>query len=120
MRIAVSARGSDLTSDVDPRFGRAAYFIIFDTEEESFSVISNGDNADATQGAGVQAAQQVARQAVDIVVSGNMGPKAFETLHAAGVKMVAWSDGTVADAIEMVRSGEYHTLDSANTRGHWQ
>ena len=120
MRIAISAQGPDLTSPVDPRFGRASHFIVYDTDSASFEVLSNTGNAAAAQGAGIQAAQMVADKSVDLVVSGNMGPKAYEALKVAGVKMVAWSDGTVNEAIEMIQGGKYEVLDSANVGGHWQ
>ena len=120
MKIAVSAKGPDLSSHVDPRFGRAAYFIIYDTAGNAFEVLRNAENVAAAQGAGIQTAQLVANQSVDVVVSGNMGPKAFEALRAAGVRIVAWDRGTVAEAVELVRGGNFQTLDSANVQGHWR
>lgn len=120
MRIAISAQGKDLSSPVDPRFGRATSFVIYDTDKKSFEVISNENNAAAPQGAGIQAAQLVADRSVDMVVSGNMGPKAFSALQAAGVRMVAWSDGTVGEAVELIKSGKYELLDGANVGGHWK
>jgi predicted Fe-Mo cluster-binding NifX family protein len=120
MKIAVSAQGPDLNSLVDPRFGRAAHFIIYDTSSKTFDSLDNSRNAGASQGAGIQAAQWIAQRSVDVVVSGNMGPKAFEALREAGVQMVSWDSGTVAEAIELVRKGELQPLDAANARGHWR
>jgi len=120
MKIAVSSQGPELSSLVDPRFGRAAYFIIYDTGDKSYESLDNSRNVTAAQGAGIQAAQLVAQQAVDVVVSGNMGPKAFEVLEAAGIRMVSYENGTVADAIELVDKDELQTLNSANARGHWK
>jgi len=119
MKIAVSAEGPDVSSPVDPRFGRAAYFIIYDLDQNTFESLPNADNAGATQGAGIQAAQLVARHSVDLVVSGNMGPKAFEALRAAGIKIVAWNEGTVAEAVELIRSGRFQSLDGASVKSHW-
>jgi predicted Fe-Mo cluster-binding NifX family protein len=120
MKIAVTSQGPELSSMVDPRFGRAACFIIYDTADKSFEALDNSQNAGAAQGAGVQAAQWVAQYAVDVVVSGNMGPKAFEVLKSAGIRIVSYENGTVAEAIELVDKGELQTLDAANTRGHWK
>lgn len=120
MKIAISAQGPDLNSLVDPRFGRAAHFVIYDTSTKTIDSLNNSENAGAAQGAGIQAAQRIAQRSVDIVVSGNMGPKAFEALRAAGIQMVSWSSGTVAEAIELVRKGELRSLDAANARGHWR
>jgi len=119
MKIAVSAKGNELSSQVDPRFGRAAYFIIYNTDDESFEAISN-ESAAATQGAGIQAAQAVANKNVDWVMSGNFGPKAFTALKAANMKIASWSDGTVEEAIKLLINGELQEVTKANVQGHWQ
>ncbi len=119
MRIAVSSQGTELTSAVDPRFGRAQYFLVFDTSDESLTVVDNDQNLGAAQGAGIQAAENVARQKVEIVVAGNFGPKAFRALRAAGVKAAQWAGGSVAEAIEQVRSDQLKISDQASVEGHW-
>jgi predicted Fe-Mo cluster-binding NifX family protein len=119
MRIAVSSQGTDLTSNVDPRFGRASYFLVYDTSDDSFEVVNNDQNVNASQGAGVQAAENVAGKNVDIVVAGNFGPKAFRALNAAGIKLALWADGTVSQAIELARNNKLKLADNANVEGHW-
>ena len=119
MKIAVTSQGTDITSSVDPRFGRAAYFLVFDTGDESFKVVSNDQNVNAVQGAGVQAAENVAKEKVDIVVAGNFGPKAFRVLEAAGIKAALYSEGTVSEAIELARNNKLKVCDKANVEGHW-
>jgi len=119
MKIAVSSQGEELTSQVDPRFGRAQYFIIYDTETGDFAAVSNEQNLNAAQGAGVQAAQNVAQHQVDLVISGNLGPKAYATLSAAGVKTALWSEGTVAEAVELAKNDKLKVSDGANVQGHW-
>jgi predicted Fe-Mo cluster-binding NifX family protein len=119
MKIAISAKGSDLSSAIDPRFGRAQYFIIFDTDNDEFEVVPNKNNAEAAQGAGIQAAETVVRKKVDIIVSGNLGPKAFDVLSEAGIKAVLWSEGTVSQAIGQIRNGELHPIEKPNVNGHW-
>lgn len=119
MRIAISSEGADLTSRVDPRFGRAKYFIIYDTETKEMEVVGNEQNFQAAQGAGIQSAQNVARQNVQMVISGNLGPKAYMTLSAAGIKAALWANGTVSQAIALAESGELKPTDGANVQGHW-
>ena len=119
MRIAVSSQGTELSSNVDPRFGRAPYFIIFDTGDNSFEVVSNEQNLNATQGAGIQAAQHVVKKNVDMIVAGNLGPKAFGILSAAGIKAALWAEGTVAQAIELAGNNKLKVCDSASVEGHW-
>ncbi len=119
MKIAISSQGQELTSNVDSRFGRAPYFIIYDTESEKTDVVANEQNINARQGAGIQAARNVAAAHPDIVVAGNIGPKAFQVLSAAKIKAVLWADGTVSQAIELVRNNKLKATDGANVEGHW-
>ena len=119
MKIAISSQGKDMTSQVDQRFGRARYFIIYDTESGKAEAIDNEQNLNAAQGAGIQAAQNVARHNVAVVISGNLGPKAFGTLSAAGIKAALWADGTVAEAVSLYESGAIKATDGANVQGHW-
>jgi predicted Fe-Mo cluster-binding NifX family protein len=119
MRIAVASQGEEMTSAVDPRFGRAACFLVFDTSDESLEVIPNSESVSAAQGAGVQTAEGIAKANVDIVVAGNFGPKAFRLLEAAGIKAALWADGTVAEAIELARNDQLKMCDGANVEGHW-
>ena len=119
MKIAVSSQGKDLSSQVDPRFGRAPYFIIYDTDRESFDVIENTQNLNAVQGAGIQSAQNISRANVDLVISGNIGPKAFAALSATGIKTALWAEGTVAQALELAKNNELEINKNANVNGHW-
>jgi len=119
MRIAISSQGKDLSSKVDRRFGRTSYFRIFDTDDESFEVVNNDQNVNAAQGAGVQAAENIVRKNVDIVVAGNFGPKAFQVLEAAGIKAALWANGTVSEAIKLARNNKLELCDKANVEGHW-
>ena len=119
MIIAISSQGKELTSMVDPRFGRAQYFIVYDTSDDSFEVVANDQNVQAMQGAGVQAAENVAGRKVNMVISGNLGPRAFMALNAAGIKTATWSEGTVAEAIELAKADKLKLSDGANVEGHW-
>ncbi len=119
MRIAVTSVGTDLSSKVDPRFGRASRFLIFDTDSDTVEILDNTQNVNAAQGAGIQAAENIACKNVDVVVSGNFGPNAFRALNAAGIKAATWSEGTVSEAIELVRNNKLKLSDKANVEGHW-
>ena len=79
----------------------------------------NSQNVNAAQGAGVQAAESVAKKNVDMVVAGNFGPKAYRVLEAAGIKAAVWADGTVSEAIELASNNQLTTCDKANVDGHW-
>jgi len=96
--VCVSARGPDLDAEVDPRFGRAAYFLIVDPKTLNFKALAN-PNALAGQGAGIQSAQLVAAQRVGAVVTGQVGPNAARILETAGIRIVNVDAMTVRDAL---------------------
>ena len=119
MNIAITSTGSTLESAIDPRFGRAKFFVAVDTETGTFTAHDNRQNLQATQGAGVQAAQNVAELGVQAVISGNVGPKAFRVLNMAGIVVYLCGAGSVADALARFRKGELKAVDAANVEGHW-
>jgi predicted Fe-Mo cluster-binding NifX family protein len=119
MRIAISSQDKDLNANLDPRFGRAAYFIIVDPETMAFEVVENSQNLNLSQGAGIQAGKTIADNKVDVLITGHCGPKAFKVLQGAGVKIVTSAGGTVADAIAQFNSGELENSTEADVEGHW-
>jgi predicted Fe-Mo cluster-binding NifX family protein len=119
MKVAVTSRGPDVSSEVDLRFGRAKYFIVVDTETGEASAHDNTQNLNAVQGAGIQAGRNVVDLGVEAVITGNVGPKAFSTLQAGGVKIYIGAAGSVADAIEKFKAGELECVGKANVEGHW-
>jgi len=119
MKIALTATGKEATSQVDPRFGRAKYFVVADTDSGLTSVHDNAQNLNAAQGAGIQAAQQVAALGVAAVVTGNVGPKAFRTLAAGQIPVYLCGSMSVEDAIRAFKAGELEQASAANVEGHW-
>jgi len=119
MRIAISSQGKELNANLDPRFGRAGYFIIVDPETMAFEVVENSQNLNLPQGAGIQAGKTIADNNVDVLITDHCGPKAFKVLKGAGVKIVTGAGGTVADAIAQFNSGELETSTEADVEGHW-
>jgi len=105
MLICVTAKGEDLGAEVDPRFGRCSYFIIVDTETLEFKAIEN-PNAVASGGAGIQSGQLIAGEKVEAVVTGNVGPNAYQTLSSLGVKIYVGASGSVKNAVEAFKQGQ--------------
>jgi predicted Fe-Mo cluster-binding NifX family protein len=117
MNIAVSATGSTLDAQVDPRFGRCSYFIITDADTMNFEAFPN-TATNAMGGAGIQAAQEIANKGVRVLITGNVGPNAFQTLSAAGIEVVIGASGTVKEAIEKYNKGELKKAGSPTVQGH--
>jgi len=117
MKICVSATGNNLEAAVDPRFGRSLYFVIVDPETMQFETVPNMA-AGATGGAGIQAAQAMADKGVKVVLTGNVGPNAFGALSAAGIEIVTGASGTVKEAVEKYKKGEFRKTEKPTVEGH--
>jgi predicted Fe-Mo cluster-binding NifX family protein len=118
MEIAVTAKSNILESEIDPRFGRCSYFLIIDTETMNFKSISN-ESAITLGGAGIQAAQTVAKAGVKVVITGNIGPNAFQTLSAAGIKVITGINGTVKGAVEKYKKGGLSETTNPSVNSHY-
>ncbi|MBW2603818.1 MAG: NifB/NifX family molybdenum-iron cluster-binding protein [Deltaproteobacteria bacterium] len=119
MKIAVTSQGTNLDSQVDPRFGRAAYILIVDTETFDFEVLNNKENLDALKGAGIQTASMVNDKGAEVLLTGYCGPNAFKTLGAAKIRVANDVEGTVRDAVKSFNEGKLTFSDQANVEGHW-
>lgn len=116
-KIAVSSQGQDLQSQVDPRFGRAAYFLVIDEQDMSCTVLDNTQARDMSSGAGIQAAETVARAGATVIVTGMVGPKAYQALETAGVAVVQDAKGSVEEAVQAYRAGSLGSGDSSPAGG---
>jgi len=119
MKIALTAQGKELSSEIDIRFGRAKFLLVVDTETNDFEVHDNELNLNAVQGAGIQTGQNIANLGVEAVITGNVGPNAFKTLNAANVKIFLIEKQTVGEAVDLFKAGKLKEVDNANVEGHW-
>lgn len=117
MKVIVTATNDTIDDDVDPRFGRCQYFITVDTETLDYTAQKN-DQKNASGGAGIQAAQTVANNQVEAVITGSVGPNAFQTLSAAGVKIFTGASGTVKDAIIDFKEGNLQETKASTVGPH--
>ncbi len=108
-----------MTAALDPSFGRAKNFIVYDLQTQDFTLISNTQNLNAAQGAGIQAAQTIAKAGAAALITGHCGPKAFRVLEAAGVKVYNTDVPTIAEALARYKAGELTEANAANVEGHW-
>ena len=119
MKLAITSQGTDLNSPVDPRFGRAKYFLLVDSESGECTAQDNSQNLNAVQGAGIQAARNVIDAGAEAVVTGHVGPKAFTTLQAAHIKVHTGASGSAREALEQFQAGKLPDAGSPDVQGHW-
>jgi predicted Fe-Mo cluster-binding NifX family protein len=118
MKIAFSSTGTDLDSEIDPRFGRCAYFLIVNPDDMTFEAIEN-ESMSLGGGAGIQSGQFIASKGANVVITGNVGPNASRTLNAAGVDVIVGVSGPIREAIERYKRGELSPTDQANVPDHY-
>jgi predicted Fe-Mo cluster-binding NifX family protein len=106
MKIILTTASPSIDSDLDSRFGRGAYLLILDTESLQWEAHQN-PGVLTSGGAGIQAAQFVADQKAEAVLSGDFGPHAFDALQTASIAMYLYGDcRTVQQAIERFKAGQ--------------
>jgi predicted Fe-Mo cluster-binding NifX family protein len=118
MKIAISATGPSLDSQVDARFGRCACFLIVDPKTGEFEAVEN-PNIGLGGGAGIQSAQLIAERGVQFVLTGNCGPNAFKVFEAAGIQVVTGVNGPVRQAVEQFNSGAFSSTTGPSVENHF-
>lgn len=116
MKLAVTAKGQELDSGADPKFGRCSYFLLIDTESMEFESMRNSSKS-ARGGAGVQAAETLSNNGADAVATGNVGPNAFDALEAAGIDIYTGASGTVKNVVEDYQEGRLTKTGEPTTSG---
>jgi predicted Fe-Mo cluster-binding NifX family protein len=118
MRIAVTAKGDGLSSELDPRFGRAKWIILLDSETGIFEARDNTENLSAAKGAGIQTGKDLARLGVEVVITGNIGPNASKTMKEAKVRVYHTDAPSVQDAIVLFNAGKLKRLNDSGPEGY--
>jgi len=119
MKLAITSQTPELTSPVDLRFGRAAFFLIVETETGQQTVVDNSEGVNAVQGAGTHGAQTLARLGVQAVITGHVGPKAWNALQAAKIRVYSVSTGSTEQAVQDYHAGRLRELTQSDVQGHW-
>jgi len=115
MRLCITAKGPATEDEVDPRFGRAAYFLFYNPDTEELKAVRNNPG---THGAGAQAAGIVAENGASAVITGSVGPNAHQGLIAAGIEIYVGAQGTVAEAVAAYTEGKLTRADGPSGKGH--
>ena len=119
MKIAVTSTGKEMTSKMDQHFGRAGYFMMVDSETLEFEIVENSQNLNLSQGAGIQAGKTMVDNKVNVLITGNCGPKAFQVLNHAGIQVVTGVEGKIINVVHQYKNGELMSAKESNVEGHW-
>ena len=88
MKIALSSSDNSPAAILDPRFGRCAYFAIYDSDTLQTEFIVN-PHRETSEGAGPATVQYVLERGVCTVVSGAFGSKVLRLLEELKVQPIA-------------------------------
>ncbi len=113
MKVAVSSKGTERTSPVDPRFGRAPYFVVVDTEGDETQGLEN-PGALAGTGAGVAAAQLISDAGAEVVITNAVGPHAWTALGSGGIDVYEAARGTVDEMVSLLLAGNLSRIEGPN------
>jgi len=105
MLIAITALENSMQSEIDPRFGRAAYYMIVNTETDEVTAHDNSDGIGASNGAGTGAAQTLSEYGVEALYTGSVGPKAADVLGKANIPYYENITGTVQGVLDQLKAG---------------
>ncbi|MCM8710115.1 NifB/NifX family molybdenum-iron cluster-binding protein [Clostridium sp. SYSU_GA19001] len=117
MKIAISATGKTSENLLDVRFGRCEYFQIHDTESKEIKIIEN-EGKNSSGGAGIAASNQLIDEKVDVIITGNLGPNAFEIIERAGIKAYKCNNIPISSVIEQYNKGELKEIKTAGPAHH--
>ena len=113
MKICITSLGNNLKSKLDPRFGRCFYILVVDTETQEVKAIEN-EGTHAARGAGINTAQIVSDLGCPVVLTGNVGPNAFQVLKAAGIKIfTAESNQTGEEVLKSYNEGRLEEITAS-------
>jgi predicted Fe-Mo cluster-binding NifX family protein len=119
MKVAIPSTQPTEKAFMEARFGRAPYFMVYDTDAGSWESIENKTNLNASQGAGIQTAEMLVKNGVGAVLAGHCGPKAFRVLQSAGIMVFMDITGSVEEALDTYQNNNPVAAENANVNGHW-
>lgn len=117
MKIAISSFGKSTTDLLNKRFGRCEYFQIYDNENNQVKVIEN-EGLKAGGGAGIAAAQQLVDENIDTLITGNLGPNAFEIIEKSKISAYKSDEILVEDVLEKFKNNQLSEIKIAGQSHH--
>jgi len=118
MKVAISVTDNSLDADIDPRFGRCAFLIV--VESDTMEIVGGGRNefAAAPGGAGTQTAQRAAQLGAEAILTGNLGPNAYNVLKAAKIRTITGVSGPARQAVQDFLEGKLRETQGATAPPH--
>jgi len=117
MKIAISATGKTTESLLDDFFGRCEYFQIHDTENGEIKILENSGHS-SSGGAGIAASNQLVNENVDVIITGSLGPNAFEIIEKSGIKAFKCPSIVISLVLQKYNKGELEAVKMSGPAHH--
>lgn len=112
MKIVITSYGQSMNDLLDPRFGRCSYFLLYDSETKTMKAVENKGQFSGG-GAGIAAAQQIIDEGAQVVITGNMGPNAFDLMESSEIKVYRGNPVACQECVKMFLNGELEMIDTS-------
>jgi len=119
MKIAVPVDNNSMETRLCVSFGRAPYFLIFDTESNEATFLNNSA-ATSQGGAGIKAAQAVVDSHAGALLTPRCGEKAAQVISAANIKIFKTINDSIQDNIAAFNEGKLTLLTDVHPGFHGQ
>jgi predicted Fe-Mo cluster-binding NifX family protein len=114
MKIGFTSKGKNWESDIDPRFGRAEYLLVYDEQENRLEAVDNNEVSEKGHGVGPVVAQKFFRLKADVIITGNgPGTNAATIVDKTGMAIYTGAEKmTVREAYESYKKGHLHKFNT--------
>ncbi|MEA1974724.1 MAG: NifB/NifX family molybdenum-iron cluster-binding protein [Bacillota bacterium] len=112
MKILISSKGKQVDSNADKRFARAECFAVYNTDSNEYTFIDNNAK-DGAHGAGPKAAQTVIDLSIDVLITGNLGPRALAVIENTNIKSYRINGNTIDENVKNYLDGKLEEISSA-------
>ncbi len=119
MKVAIAASGGTLDSQASSVLGRCSHIVIVDMVEGDIKDFKAMNNPSVTEGggAGIKTARMVGDEKAEALISGSVGPNAYEVLKQLGIKTFQMVAGTVEENLTLMSQGKLEELSPSAPRG---
>lgn len=117
MTIAIPVEDKSISTNVCVSYGRAPYFLIYDTDTKESTFVNNSA-ASSTGGAGIKASQIIVDNKVNALLTPRCGENAAAVLEVAGIKIYKTSSISVKENINAFIADELSLLDEIHSGFH--
>lgn len=117
MKILLPVNEKNVHEGICPSFGRAPYFLVWDTHQEE-KLFYDNPGASSAGGAGIAAAQKVADLEPERVLTPRLGKNSADVIEAAGIPIYKSVSEDIAANVQLLNEGKLEVLEDIHPGFH--